>query len=90
MSLSEQTKQLTENFISSQSAENQAIIQDAFGVINAADFGANALREGDQAKSFQLPNAKGGKAALADLLAQGPVVISFYRGGWCPYCWYRS
>ncbi|MCU7921163.1 MAG: AhpC/TSA family protein [Candidatus Thiodiazotropha sp. (ex Dulcina madagascariensis)] len=86
MSLSEQTKKLTEDFISSQSAENQGIIQGAFTTINATDFGANALREGDQAKSFQLPNNKGGMTALADLLAQGPIVISFYRGGWCPYC----
>jgi len=86
MGLAEQTMKLTQDFISSQSDENQAIIQDAFATINAADYGDNALREGDQAKSFQLPNAKGGETALSDLLTQGPVVISFYRGGWCPYC----
>ena len=86
MSLSEQTSQLTESFINSQSAENQAIIQDAFGTINAADFGCNALATGERAKSFQLPNAKGGETSLADLLGSGPLVISFYRGGWCPYC----
>mgnify|MGYP000210769356 CR=1 FL=1 len=28
----------------------------------------------------------GGETALVDLLDSGPVVISFYRGGWCPYC----
>ena len=86
MSLAEQTMKLTQDFISSQSEENQAIIQDAFATINAADYGDNALREGDQATGFQLSNAKGGETALADLLTQGPVVISFYRGGWCPYC----
>jgi len=86
MSLAEQTSQLTENFINSQSAENQAIIQDAFGTINAADFGSNALAAGERAKNFQLTNANGGETALADLLESGPVVISFYRGGWCPYC----
>ena len=86
MSLSEQTKKLTEDFIGSQSDENQAIIQAAFVTINEADYGDNALGEGDQAKSFQLPNAHGSETVLADLLAQGPVVISFYRGGWCPYC----
>lgn len=86
MSLSEQTSQLTESFINSQSAENQAIIQDAFGTINTADFGCNALAAGERAKSFQLPNAKGGGTSLADLLSSGPLVISFYRGGWCPYC----
>ena len=86
MSLAEKTSQLSENFINSQSVENQAIIQDAFGTINAADFGSNALASGEQANNFQLANAKGGETALADLLKSGPVVISFYRGGWCPYC----
>jgi len=86
MSLSEQTKKLTDDFINGQSAENQAIIQQAFAAIEATDFGANGLREGDQSKEFQLPNAKGGKTSLTSLLDQGPVVISFYRGGWCPYC----
>ena len=86
MSLAEKTSQLSENFINSQSAENQAIIQDAFGTINAADFGSNALAWGERAKNFELANAKGGETALADLLESGPVVISFYRGGWCPYC----
>ena len=86
MSLAEQTKQLTEAFIRSQSAQDQATIQAAFATINSIDYGAKALRKGDKAKNFQLPNVKGGRTELVDLLAQGPVVISFYRGGWCPYC----
>lgn len=86
MSLSEQTTQLTENFIRSQSEENQAIIEAALDELGASGFGALALREGDQAKYFKLPNARGGETTLEDLLAQGPIVLSFYRGGWCPYC----
>ena len=86
MRLSEQTRKLTEEFIASQSAENQAKIQQAFATIMESDFGANALREGDQAKDFRLPNARGGTSSLFELLEQGPVVLNFYRGGWCPYC----
>jgi peroxiredoxin len=52
----------------------------------SSDFGANALREGDKAIDFNLPNAKGGETQLFALLEKGPVVLSFYRGGWCPYC----
>ena len=81
MSLSEQTSQLTENFIRSQSEENQAIIEAALDELGASGFGAHALREGDQAKSFTLPNARDGETSLEELLAQGPVVISFHRGG---------
>lgn len=40
------------------------------------------LREGDTAPDFVLPNAFGKKVALRDLLKRGPVVLSFYRGGW--------
>ncbi|WP_455205197.1 peroxiredoxin-like family protein [Kaarinaea lacus] len=86
MNLSEQTRQLTENFINGQSAQDQATIQEAFKMIGESDFGADALRAGDKVSDFCLPNTKGGKTSLSSLLAQGPVVVSFYRGGWCPYC----
>jgi len=86
MSLSEQTQKLTQDFITSQSSENQAIIKSAFTEIAEAGFGVNALKAGEQAKLFTLPNTKGGQTALSDLLSEGPVVISFYRGGWCPFC----
>ncbi len=46
----------------------------------------NAITEGDIAPDFSLPDAKGGSVTLSALLAQGPTVITFYRGGWCPYC----
>lgn len=45
-----------------------------------------ALGVGDEAPGFHLPDARGGDVALADLLADGPVVLVFYRGAWCPYC----
>ena len=47
---------------------------------------AGALRVGDRAPGFRLPDARGGDVALDDLLARGPVVLVFYRGAWCPYC----
>ncbi len=45
-----------------------------------------ALRVGAKAPDFDLPNATGQRVKLADLLKQGPVVLTWYRGGWCPYC----
>lgn len=45
-----------------------------------------ALTVGDRAPAFRLPTATGGTVALTDLLADGPVVLTFYRGAWCPYC----
>lgn len=41
---------------------------------------------GGRAPSFVLPNSVGKEVSLDRLLARGPVVISFYRGVWCPFC----
>jgi len=41
---------------------------------------------GDQAPTFALPDATGRTVSLTERLATGPVVLTFYRGGWCPYC----
>ncbi|MGY8835193.1 MAG: peroxiredoxin-like family protein [Enterobacterales bacterium] len=46
----------------------------------------NALQIGQKVENFSLANHNGENIELADLLQKGPVIISFYRGGWCPYC----
>jgi len=35
---------------------------------------------------FTLPNVNGGNLILSEVLKKGPVILTFYRGGWCPYC----
>ena len=45
-----------------------------------------AIRTGDQAPEFTLPDPREKEVSLAVLLEAGPAVITFYRGGWCPYC----
>lgn len=45
-----------------------------------------SLKVGDVVSDFALPNAVGNTIQLEQLLAMGPVVISFYRGQWCPFC----
>lgn len=46
----------------------------------------SALKKGDRVKPFELRNHLGQKIPLSELLKKGPVVLSFYRGGWCPFC----
>jgi len=46
----------------------------------------NAVTPGDRAPAFTLQNASGRVIRLDELLARGPVVLTFYRGAWCPYC----
>jgi len=45
-----------------------------------------AVAAGEAAPSFTLPSATGRVITLAERLAEGPVVLTFYRGAWCPYC----
>jgi len=45
-----------------------------------------ALKAGDIAPEFMLANAEGELVGSHELLAKGPLALSFYRGRWCPYC----
>jgi peroxiredoxin len=51
-----------------------------------SDAQSHALKEGAQVPDFTLFDALGNSVTLSHLLKQGPVVITFYRGAWCPYC----
>ncbi|MFI9106443.1 peroxiredoxin-like family protein [Streptomyces fildesensis] len=52
----------------------------------ASGLAERALGPGARAPRFTLPAADGERIALDALLAEGPVVLTFYRGAWCPYC----
>lgn len=45
-----------------------------------------ALKAGEKLPAFTLSDPDGNAVSSTDLLAHGPLVISFYRGVWCPYC----
>ena len=45
-----------------------------------------ALKVGDVAPAFTLPDPDGNPVSSKALLGKGPLVISFYRGIWCPFC----
>jgi len=52
----------------------------------ALGVGASAPSIGNRFPDFSLPDARGVYRSLGDLLVEGPVVLSFIRGAWCPYC----
>lgn len=64
--------------------------------LNVFEIDANALKVshqsivklnvGDKAPNFSLSNAIGETRSLQSLLLKGKVVLTFYRGSWCPYC----
>ncbi|MAH27183.1 MULTISPECIES: peroxiredoxin-like family protein [Pseudoalteromonas] len=52
----------------------------------AEQLSEHALKVGDKFPAFELPDSKGKQISSTELLTKGPLVLSFYRGGWCPYC----
>jgi peroxiredoxin len=66
--------------------EAAQVFEDGIKQIAATGIVARAPKVGDTVKLFDLPDASGKQVRLADLLARGPVVLTWYRGGWCPYC----
>jgi peroxiredoxin len=52
----------------------------------ASGAAGRALKAGDLAPRFVLNDPDGKPVDSADLLAEGPLLVSFYRGVWCPYC----
>ncbi|WP_109301133.1 peroxiredoxin-like family protein [Aquimarina sp. AU474] len=47
---------------------------------------SKALKKGDKIPEIKLPNAANRAISVQELLLEKKVVLSFYRGGWCPYC----
>src|SRR6202000_1762329 len=85
----ETTKELEElsrEFRSTASPERLRANAQTISDLVANGLSASALREGDVAPEFSLRDARGHVVALKTLLDRGPVVVSFYRGGWCPFC----
>jgi hypothetical protein len=62
--------------------EAQAVMQRSIADLRASGIMSRIARVGQRAPEFVLPNANGRDIGLADLVARGPVVLSFYRGRW--------
>ncbi|MFU1503530.1 peroxiredoxin-like family protein [Aeromonas veronii] len=63
-----------------------AVMEGATEALRASGLGQGASVTGDQFPDFALPDQHGVVRPLSHYLAEGPVVLNIYRGGWCPYC----
>jgi len=52
----------------------------------ASGAASRAKKAGNIAPSFSLKDPDGNVVSSNELLKKGPLVVSFYRGVWCPYC----
>ncbi|TFE27550.1 peroxiredoxin-like family protein [Cohnella luojiensis] len=84
MSVNKELDQVKESFVASMPDEAQVEFQFIKEQIESGiEFG---LKEGGKAPNFTLANPLGEQVNLYDELAKGPVVLTFYRGSWCPFC----
>jgi peroxiredoxin len=66
--------------------ERVAMMETATADLRATGIESRAVQVGAQAPDLILPDALNQPLRLSTLWQRGPLVLIFYRGGWCPYC----
>jgi peroxiredoxin len=67
-------------------ADRQAMMDRHVAHLAATGIDRSAKQVGDHAAAIRLRDQHGTMFDVANLLAKGPVIVTFYRGGWCPFC----
>ena len=86
MLLADQLDSLTAKLRAMVPAERLAVVDLAAAQLSYSGLADSALKIGDQAPNFELPDGDGMLWRSEDLLRGGPLAIVFYRGRWCAYC----
>lgn len=86
MTLAAELNAMTESVRGQIPADAFATMEAANRRLAASGLVARALKAGDRMPDFELPDANGKRVRSVELRAKGPLLVSFYRGGWCPYC----
>lgn len=86
MSLESQLSSVLDDFKQNAPADMMEAIGSAKAGFLASFDRSSAIQVGDTLPEFRLSDAVGKEVTSADLLAQGPLLITFYRGEWCPFC----
>jgi peroxiredoxin len=86
MTLAEELRERLQQARAGRAAEVNAVMDRMVDDLRRSGIVEQAPASGAIAPGFTLPDARGGDVDLHRLLARGPVVVAFYRGGWCPYC----
>lgn len=74
------------NDVRALSPEFADVVERMIQRLRASGVGENAPRPGEPMPNFVMPDQSGRLRSLEELIADGPVVIAFHRGHWCPYC----
>lgn len=86
MNLTQELNQYQAKFGANQPESVKQVMAQATTDLINSKIAEHSIATGQKMPHFTLPNAVGKEMSLHTLLAEGAVVIAFYRGGWCPYC----
>lgn len=86
MSLSNQLTELRDASAKNIPAELYSVMTNATKALKEKALEQYAPKIGEAFPTFTLSDQLGRSVSLDSLTESGPVVITFYRGGWCPYC----
>ena len=86
MPLQRQLEELTSKLRALVPADRLATVDHAIRELQESRIASSALKKGEKAPAFELPDGDGRLWRSEDLLRSGPLVIVFYRGRWCAYC----
>ncbi|MDO6803589.1 peroxiredoxin-like family protein [Wenyingzhuangia sp. 1_MG-2023] len=75
-----------EDFNQKADETRKEIYQEGIKAVENSGILSKAKNVGDTAPNFILNNALGEAVELYDFLKKGSVILTWYRGGWCPYC----
>ncbi len=75
-----------QNFEMNADEKTKTIYKEGIDAIKNSSILSQAKQVGEVAPNFELKNALGKTVELAQYLKKGPVILTWYRGGWCPYC----
>jgi peroxiredoxin len=84
--LKDQLDAKREAFLKAAPPDKAKSYQDGIDTVAASGITEKALKVGDTAPDFALKTPEGRPVRLSELLKTGPVILTWYRGGWCPYC----
>jgi peroxiredoxin len=85
MPLKDQLAEYRDGWFKRVPADRQAIMERHIAQLRDG-LAKKALKAGDRAPAIVLGNVHGKTVDVGAQLKSGPVVVTFYRGGWCPYC----
>lgn len=80
--LQERLNEIRRKFLASVPPEAADVVMESIRDLVRSGIAEQAIKKGDRAPDFTLPEARGGSVTLSHLLTRGPVVLAFYRGTW--------